>query len=160
MTIKSSFEEELLKNGILCMTNVGVSMRPLLYERRDVMIIRKKDDCKIKKYDAVLFRRPEINGRGEYVLHRILRINSDGTYWIVGDNCVTGEIVKDENILGVLEGVVRKGKRISVNDRLYRLYVRFWCAPYHIRFMVLKLRMLVYKYGHIVKQLLKRIVKK
>ncbi len=132
-----TFEEILEKSGSLVYTNVGVSMRPLIREGKDVMRI-KRADGEIRKYDVVLFKRPHISGRGHYVLHRVIRISKDGGYWIVGDNCVSGEMVSRENIIGVLEAVVRNGKTVRAEDLSYRFYVAFWCAPYRFRFFVLR----------------------
>ena len=36
---KSTFEEELKEKGVLVYTNVGTSMRPLIRQGKDVMII-------------------------------------------------------------------------------------------------------------------------
>ena len=135
----ATFEDVLDRTGRLIYTNVGVSMRPLLREGRDVMVIEKLTDAP-GKYDAVLFRRPGVTGRGRYVLHRVLRDNGDGTYWIVGDNCTGGETVGRENILGVLTAVKRSKKTVEVTDPGYRLYVALWCAPYPLRFLILRLR--------------------
>ena len=131
-----TIEQTLKNNGSLVYTNVGVSMRPLIREGRDVIQI-KSADGEIKKYDAVLFVRPHISGRGHYVLHRVLKINKDGTYWIVGDNCTSGEIIDRENIIGVLTAVVRNGKTLTLDRFSYRMYVAFWCAPYPLRFFLL-----------------------
>ena len=135
---RSSFEEELERSGRLVYTNVGVSMLPLLREGRDVMVIEKADPSRLRRYDAVLFRRPGVRGRGAYVMHRILRVNRDGTYWIVGDNCDSGETVEQGNILGVLTSVKRGKKTVRVTDSGYKLYVLLWCAPYPLRFAILR----------------------
>ena len=135
-----TFEEELARSGKVVYTNVGVSMMPLLREGRDIMVIRKADISSLRKYDAVLFKRPNTRGRGEYVLHRILRICPDGRYWIVGDNCTSGEMVLPENILGVLEAVQRGSKIVAMDSFGMKLYVFFWCAPYPLRFFLLKIR--------------------
>ena len=132
-----TFEEELNRSGSIIFTNVGGSMRPLIREGKDVMYI-KRADGEIKKYDVVLFVRPNIVGRGHYVLHRIIKINKDGSYWIVGDNCLDGETVSRDNIIGVLNAVVRNGKTIKTSDFSYKLYVLFWGAPYRFRFLVKK----------------------
>ena len=137
----SSFEDILDRFGQLVYTNKGCSMMPLLREDRDLMVIERKGDVPCRKYDTVLFTRPGVVGRGAYVLHRILRVNPDGSYWIVGDNCFTGETVKEENILGVLKAVVRDGRRnIPVTALGYRVYVALWCRFYPLRFAVLRAR--------------------
>lgn len=136
--MNTSFEQELERTGKLIYTNVGVSMRPLLREGKDVMLIEKKD--RFRRLDAVLFRRPGVTGRGAYVLHRILKIYPDGRYWIVGDNCTEGEIVCENEILGVLTAVRRDGRLLKTSDFRYRLYLYVWCAPYRLRFFLLKAR--------------------
>ena len=135
-----TIEEMLERDGHLAYTNKGVSMMPLLREDRDLMLIDRRNPERCRKLDAVLFRRPGVVGRGAYVMHRILRVNDDGTYWIMGDNCVTGETVREENVLGVLTGFVRDGKTITVDDPWYRLYVNTWCRWVHLRVAAMKLR--------------------
>lgn len=127
---------------MLFYTNVGVSMMPLIREGRDVMVIERCRAEDLKLYDAAFFRRPGVRGRGEYVLHRVLKRNADGSFWIVGDNCTSGENVAPENILGRLSAVRRDGRLIEVTDPRYRRYVRLWCAPYRLRFAVLRMKYL------------------
>lgn len=140
MSEKMTFEQVLERDGQLAYTNVGVSMMPLLRQGRDLMIIERKGPERCRKLDAVLFKRPGRTGRGAYVLHRILRVNGDGTYWIVGDNCVSGETVAEENVLGVLTAVVRDGKTVPVTAPGYRLYVNTWCRFYPLRIALLRAR--------------------
>ena len=97
----SSFEEELEQNGTLVFPNKGTSMMPLLRQNRDLMVIEKRGPERLRKYDAVLYKRGE-----NYVMHRILQVR-DRDYWIVGDHCRVGESVREEQILGVLKQVVR-----------------------------------------------------
>ena len=143
--MNTTFEDELNRSGKLLYTNVGASMRPLLREGRDVMVIERAEN--FRALDAVLFRRPGVTGRGEYVLHRILKVLPDGRYWIVGDNCVSGEEVAREDILGVLTGVMRGKKLLRVTDRKYRAYVLLWCAPYHLRFFILRAKGWLKRHG-------------
>ena len=133
-----TLEQLLARDGWLAYTNKGVSMMPLLRQNRDVMVIERKGDARCKKLDAVLFKRPGRIGRGTYVMHRVLRVNGDSTYWIVGDNCVSGETVAEENVIGILTAVVRDGKTIPVTDRWYRLYVNTWCRCYPLRIAILR----------------------
>lgn len=139
MEEKLTFEEVLKRDGRLVYKNVGVSMLPLLRENKDIMVI-ESDTSALKKYDSVLFRREGVKGRGKYVLHRILKILPENKYFIAGDNCSSGEIVAKPQILGVLTSVLRDGKAIDFGSTKYKLYVRLWCAPYHLRFMVLAVR--------------------
>ena len=131
---KSTFEQVLQEHGQLVYTNVGDSMWPLLHEGRDLMVIDKKPEGRMKKYDAILYKRP----CGKYIMHRILKVRQDD-YVLCGDNRWLREFgVKDEWILGVLTAVVRKGKRVSVTSWKYRLYVHIWCDFYWIRAFILR----------------------
>ena len=105
------------------------------------MLIEALGKRKLRRYDVVLFRRPGVSGRGAYVLHRILRVQPDGKYWIVGDNCTSGEGVAEKDILGILTQVRRDGrKNIRVTDFRYWIYVILWCKPYHLRSFILNVR--------------------
>jgi hypothetical protein len=132
----TTFEAELERSGRIIYTNVGDSMMPLLREGRDLMIIEKRPQGRCKKYDAVLYKRP--NGR--YVMHRILKVRKDD-YVICGDNRWMREFgVPDEWILGVMTGIIRDGKTISVTDRNYRFYVHLWCDFYWVRAAILRVK--------------------
>ena len=134
MSESHSFEEMLERDGKLIFTNKGFSMRPLIREGRDLMVIERRGERRLRKLDAVLFRRPKVTGSDAYVMHRILRINPDGTYWILGDNCVTGDTVKDEDVIGILTAVVRDGKKtVKETNFSYRLYRSTWCRWYRLR---------------------------
>ena len=120
------------KKGYLFYTNVGTSMMPLLRQGKDVMEIQKKGPERCKKYDAVLYK-----VKDKYILHRILEVR-ENDYVIVGDNCFRKEYgITDEQIIGVLTGVVRNGKHISVTDKGYLLYVHLWCDLYPVRAAIL-----------------------
>ncbi|MBQ7714702.1 MAG: S24/S26 family peptidase [Clostridia bacterium] len=134
MNEQSTFEEILERDGKVIFTNKGISMMPLLREGRDLMVIERRGETALRRLDAVLFRRPETTGRDAYVMHRILRINGDGTYWIIGDNCVSGDTVKDEDIIGILTAVVRDGKKtVTATNLSYRIYRSTWCRWYRLR---------------------------
>lgn len=123
----TSFKEVLEKDGVLAYTSKGASMLPLLREGRDVMVIRRGEPP-YRKYDAVLFLRPN----GQYILHRIMKVNG-GSYYIIGDNCISGENVAEEQIIGVLTAIKRNGRTIDTSGRLYRMFVVFWWAIFPLR---------------------------
>ena len=129
-----TFYEEIERTGRIIYTVRGLSMLPLLRQGRDVVVIEKPKE-ELKKYDVVLFHRQT----GQYVLHRILK-KKDGKYWIVGDNNVTGEMVSEEQILGILTSVKRGERTVKITDWDYRLYTHLWCDVYPVRFLVLRIR--------------------
>jgi len=133
-----NFEEELERSGKLVYTNVGVSMRPLIKQDRDLLIIEKPKG-RLKKYDVPLYKRPN----GQYVLHRVVKVCDDG-YVILGDNCLRKEYnIKEEQIIGVLTSLVRKGKEVDFNSFGYKFYSRFWYAVYPVRVIFMKARSLL-----------------
>ena len=75
--------EELLKTQDEVMTRTkGISMRPLLRQGRDIVVI-KRPMFPLKAGDVPLYR---VKGKNELVLHRILKVREDGVYIIRGDN--------------------------------------------------------------------------
>ena len=98
--------EELLKTQDEVMTRTrGTSMRPLLRQGRDIVVI-KRPRFPLKAGDAPLYR---VKGKKELVLHRILKVGKDGTYIIRGDNLFRKEYVKESQIVGVMKAFYREG---------------------------------------------------
>ena len=127
------FEDVIERDGRLIYTNVGDSMRPLIRQDRDILIIEKPNG-RLKKYDVPLYKRDS----GQYVLHRILKVR-ERDYVICGDNRYSKEYgITDRHIIGVLTAVVRDGKEIPITDWRYRLYVHLWCDFFPIRAFILK----------------------
>lgn len=137
---KSSFEQELNEKGVLVYTNVGDSMFPLIRQNRDLIII-KKHQGRLKKYDVPLYKRDS----GQYVLHRVLKVRRND-YVLCGDNRCNKEYgISDKHIIGVLTAVKRNGRTINVTDRKYRIYVHLWCDFFPVRAAIIKLRTLTKK---------------
>lgn len=132
---KSTFEEEIRRNGKIIYTNVGDSMMPLIKQGRDVLVISRAEG-RLKRYDVPLYKRDS----GQYVLHRILKVR-ENDYVICGDNrCNIEYGITDKHIIGVLTGIIRNGREISVTDRKYRIYVHLWCDFFHVRAFIIRLR--------------------
>lgn len=119
--ITRSFEEELQATGKLVCPNQGTSMLPLIRQGKDLMVIVPRPDRRLKKYEAVLFRR-----NGSYILHRITAV-CDDEYVIRGDNRKDSERVREDQIIGVLYAVLRDGKKeIRANGLICRCFVLYW----------------------------------
>ena len=126
--------EIIKRKGVYVGTVNGNSMFPMLRNKKDTVIIRPVTG-ELKKYDIPLYRK-----RNMYVLHRIVKVMSDG-YIICGDNCVNLETdVTDEQIIGKLEGFYRGKRQISMNRCAYKLYSRIWVALYPVRCLLKKIR--------------------
>lgn len=121
MTDPARIEDVLRQEGVYAATTHGVSMYPLLRDGRDTVVIRPPEG-RLRKYDVPLYRVGP-----KYVLHRIVRVLPDG-YVIRGDNCLTEEHVRDEQVIGVLTALYRGDRPVDLSGPGYRLYCRIWCA--------------------------------
>ena len=132
---KSTFEEEIRRNGKIIYTNVGDSMMPFIKQGRDVLVISRAEG-RLKRYDVPLYKRDS----GQYVLHRILKVR-ENDYVICGDNRCSREYgITDRHIIGVLTGIIRDGREIPVTDRKYRIYVHLWCDFFPVRAFIIRIR--------------------
>lgn len=133
MNSTTTYEQELESRGYLICTTMGQSMHPFLHSGKDLVQIDRKTQQRCQKFDVVLYRRQT----GKYVLHRIVKV-LPGSYTLCGDNCWQREPgITDEQILGVLTGVIRNGKKIDVQHWRYRLLVHVWYLLYVPRATVL-----------------------
>ena len=136
----TTFEAELERHGTLVYPNVGVSMMPLLRQGRDLMIISRRPAGRLKKYDAVLYKRGD-----RYILHRILKVR-EKDYVICGAHNWKREYgITDDQIIGVLTAFVRDGVETPVTDRRYLRYVHLWCDFFPIRAAILWCKALPYR---------------
>ena len=103
-----NIEDCLAVQGFYVSTTVGMSMWPLLKNRRDRIVIRPVGDRELRRGDVPLYRRPD----GKYVLHRILRVKEDH-FVIRGDNTYALERVPKEWVIGYLAEFYRKGKHVT-----------------------------------------------
>ena len=113
---KQTIEDVLLSRGQYVGPTVGVSMLPMLKNRRDTIVVQAKTE-RLQRLDVALYRRGDA-----YVLHRVLQ-PIDGGYIIRGDNCYTDENVPEEDVIGVLTEFYRKGKHVLCTDKKYLKYV-------------------------------------
>ena len=132
--MKLGIEEQLERDGIIASFTSGFSMYPMLYNRRDCVVIEKyRADA--KKYDVLLYRTP----KGKLVLHRVVKNKKIGEKLVIrGDNCAECEYVPEEWIIGKLVEFTRKNKDFKVTDKGYRLYSRLVVAISPLVFLKLK----------------------
>ena len=115
--------KEMLESGGTANFNPhGTSMLPMLHDDGDRVVL-KKPEGELKKYDLPLYRRDD----GAFVLHRVVRKPENGTYTMCGDNQWHLEKgIRPDQIIGVVISFERKGKKISADNALYKLYARVW----------------------------------
>lgn len=125
--------EELLKTQDEVMTRTkGTSMRPLLRQGRDIVVI-KRPRFPLKAGDAPLYR---VKDKKELVLHRILKVRRDGTYIIRGDNLFVKEYITESQIVGVMKAFYREGRYCDCEkSRKYKLYIILNRASYPLRYL-------------------------
>lgn len=143
----SNIEEQLRTNGVYVSTTVGFSMKPMLRNRRDRIVLLPVGKERLKKWDLPMYRRAD----GKYVLHRIIDVKDDH-YIIRGDNTYVKEYVRDEQILGYVSEFYRGNRHVSTDEKGYRRYAAFWHAIYPLRMPLHKLRMLASRVKHLLKR--------
>ncbi len=128
----------LIKEYISAGTDVrlhvsGISMTPILHDKRDTVVLSKPD--KIKKYDIVLHQREN----GQYIMHRIIKKRGD-VLTIAGDFEIEKEYpVYTDAVIAKVTSFVRNGKSYTPNDFVIRLYSFIWVLIFPFRYMVLNL---------------------
>ena len=125
-TEKLKIEDVLSLNRKYIGPTVGVSMLPLLKNRRDTVVIEAKTE-RLKPLDVALYKRGDA-----YVLHRVIAVKEDG-YIIRGDNCYADENIPEDWVIGVLTEFFRKGKHVFCTDKKYIRYAKNRVKNYKIR---------------------------
>ena len=128
--LKNAGEALKAKEEISSLT-AGGSMRPMLRQHKDIVIIKRIDRA-LKKGDVVLYPGPD----GRYILHRIVSIK-DGRYIMRGDNnYFTEKNVKPESIVGILKEFYREGKFVDCKKNvIYKIYSFYILHSYHLRYL-------------------------
>ena len=128
----TSYEDELKRTGALAFAVKGVSMRPLIKAGRDVAVVHATQ-APLDRFDVGFFKRDN----GDYVLHRVLERTEDG-YLFCGDSQTFTEAVREDQVLGRMEGLVRNGAAVKLDGPAYRTYVALWCGLLPARMFLLK----------------------
>lgn len=114
---------ELLSQGKeVAITITGNSMSPFLVHERDEIFISPSSGL-WKKGDMALFKRTS----GEYIMHRICRVEKNGDCYFVGDaqQIIEGPIDPSQ-IFGKITSVKRKGKWIGPGDFWWEFFEHLW----------------------------------
>lgn len=86
--------------------------------------------------DRALTRLPD----GRYLLHRVVG-KDDAFYYTWGDNCCSQEAIPRQQVVGVAVEIARRGRRISMAGKIYRLYTWLWMAGYPLRRFTRRIRL-------------------
>lgn len=134
---ETQIEEVLTREGFYVSTTVGMSMWPMLRNRRDRIVLSPVGEERLSRYDLPMYRRAD----GKYVLHRIIAVR-DGEYVIRGDNTYQKEYVKDGQIVGVVREFYRGNRHVLASARTYRVYAALWHFIFPLRRLLFNMRRL------------------
>lgn len=100
----------------------GVSMRPLLEDGRDRVVLGAAET--FRRGDLLLAEiRP-----GQYVLHRLLRFGTDGRLVLLGDGNLTAETCRREDVAAKALRLERNGRMIRCRGGRWQAWFRLWTA--------------------------------
>ena len=120
----------------------GTSMLPLLVQGRDFVKI-EKCNRKLEVGDIPLYRRDD----GHFVLHRVVKIEDDGSYTMCGDNqFVLEKGITDSHIIGIAKTLIINGKEIDTQtDTEYLKHKKKYVKNVKIRYPKRRLASLIRK---------------
>ena len=100
----------------------GNSMAPFLIHQRDYIYF-EKPKRELKKGDPVFYQRDN----GQYIMHRICRVNPDGSYDMIGDNQRGIEKgIRRDQIFALIIMIKRKDKLIKPGDLWWEFFSKIW----------------------------------
>lgn len=106
----------------------GTSMCPFLHPNDTVFLESVRE--KLRKGDIYLFVRPT----GQYVLHRLIRVERGGELWMLGDSQRTPEPVAGREMLRArVTSVRRKGKHTAPGGFVWWFYAHPWRWLWRVR---------------------------
>lgn len=132
---------------------VGNSMCPLIRHQKDAVVLTRYGGTELNIGDMVFYRRT--NGR--YILHRIVGIEKDGSFILLGDNQTMLEKgITKEQVVAVPKAIIRGNKTISVDSKGYKFYAGFWAKSRLVR----KLCIVLFEFRIWLSKAVKKLIKK
>ena len=138
--------EEVIESGGSCKLRVtGYSMTPTLRHLKDSVVLVSPQKRKPKKDEIVFIKRDS----GKHVLHRIRKIIDDNSFVMNGDAQQWTEVVRFDQVIGVVEAFYRDDKLISCDNKKYKIYMKLCviCKP---------IRPIIFKSRSLIKKIIKR----
>lgn len=122
------------------MTVAGNSMSPFLIHGRDVVCFEKRNR-ELRVGDIVFYQRKT----GQYVMHRICRIKSEGFY-LIGDAQTEIEgPVEETQIFAVITKVRRNGISMGPGDFWWEFFEHVWVRIIPLRRPLIKIYGVLYR---------------
>lgn len=114
--------EVLEADGTFRITVTGTSNLPTLHPGRDTVVLGRVNGP-LRKLDLPLYRR----ANGQYVLHRVVSTEADGTYTCCGDHQWMKEPgIRLDQVIACVVSICRNGREFSAFNKRYRFWVRIW----------------------------------
>lgn len=119
-------------DAVLCIT--GNSMLPLWRDKHNNVKLTACDVNELKVGDIPLYKREN----GQYVLHRIVKVNDD-SFDLLGDaQCVVEKGLEKHRVIAMVKGYyTESGKYISCDSKQHKLYFSIWSFLLPIRRWIL-----------------------
>ena len=134
--------EEVIQSGGSCKLKVtGYSMIPTLRQLKDSVVLVSPQKRQPKKNEIVFIKRDT----GKHVLHRIRKIINEDCFIMNGDAQQWTEVVRFDQVIGVVESFYRGDKEISCDNIKYKTYIKLWSICKPIRPLIFKFRNLIRK---------------
>ena len=133
--VAEMIELQLEQGGRANLVVTGVSMLPMLRNRKDAVLLVPPQELNVG--DVIFYRR----SNGKYILHRIIALQGKD-YFCCGDNQAEREFVSRRQVIAVVDEFIRKGKRYTRDALGYRIYVAIWVKLFFLRPIYIKLRRL------------------
>lgn len=127
---------EILSTGKeVSLTITGNSMSPFMVHGRDEILISPPEGS-WKKGDMAFYQRSS----GQYVMHRICRVDQEGNCFFVGDaQMVIEGPIEPSRIFGKITSVKRKGKWIGPGDFWWEFFEHVWLNIIPFRIVCIRL---------------------
>ena len=111
----------------------GSSMTPFLHHGD--MVYLNPVDAPPKRGDIVLYTRPG----GQYILHRIVKVNPDGSYIMLGDAQTQRERIESREVIhGVAVSALHIGKQLTPASFRWRFFEKVWLRVVPLRPLIMK----------------------
>ena len=115
------------------LTVTGNSMVPFLVHKRDRVVLRKFLR-NAKKGDILFYKRND----NKCVLHRVIKTDKDGIYFIGDAQDYVEGPVPYENILAECREVIRKGKTVNERSCIWWFFKYIWLNIVPVRLSIIR----------------------
>lgn len=108
--------------GEAVITVTGSSMSPLLRDGKDRVLLKKYMPGTVKKNQIVFYE----TASGHPVLHRVIKIDSEGKITANGDALLRTEIIEEKQIFAVVACIYKADRDRPISDKTLEFYGSLW----------------------------------